>query len=184
MMLDTMLDASNVGIGAFLSQVQQGEERELAYGSPKLSKTEENYCTTLRELLTVAEFTTHFRQYLLGRPFTVSTDHSSLGWLTRMKEPEGQLARWLERLGKYNFEIIHRPGNLHSNADSHHETMPAVLSCKLPDPSLYPVNVSHQAVQCELYSNISQLDHLARKCCIRSGVMVSLISLHSNHECP
>ncbi|KAJ3588492.1 hypothetical protein NHX12_012084 [Muraenolepis orangiensis] len=35
-----------------------------------------------------------------------------------MKEPEGQLARWLERLGEYNFEIVHRPGRLHSNADS------------------------------------------------------------------
>ncbi|KAJ3601641.1 hypothetical protein NHX12_032609, partial [Muraenolepis orangiensis] len=37
--------------------------------------------------------------YLLGRPFTVRTDRSSLRWLTQMKKPEGQLARWLETLG-------------------------------------------------------------------------------------
>ncbi len=44
MILDT--DASDVGISAVLSQVQQGAERVLAYGSRKLSKTEQNYCTT------------------------------------------------------------------------------------------------------------------------------------------
>lgn len=44
MILDT--DASYVGVGAVLSQVQQGTERVLAYGSHKLSKTEQNYCTT------------------------------------------------------------------------------------------------------------------------------------------
>lgn len=85
-------DASNVGISAVLSQVQQGEECVLAYGSRKLSKTEQNYCTTRRELLAVVEFTSHFQKYLLGCPFTV--------WLTGMKEPEGELARWLERLGE------------------------------------------------------------------------------------
>lgn len=52
--------------------------------------------TTAPELLAVAEFTSHFRQYLLGRAFIVCADHSSIRWLTRMKEPKGQLARWLE----------------------------------------------------------------------------------------
>lgn len=39
-------DASDWGIGAVLSQVQGGEERLLAYGSRRLSATEQNYCTT------------------------------------------------------------------------------------------------------------------------------------------
>ncbi|KAL1254821.1 hypothetical protein QQF64_012882 [Cirrhinus molitorella] len=68
LILDT--DASNFGIGAVLSQLQQGEERVLAYGSRSLTSTEQNYCTTRRELLAEVEFTTHFRQYLLGRSFT------------------------------------------------------------------------------------------------------------------
>lgn len=94
MILDT--DASDVGIGAGLSQVQHGRERVLAYGSRKLSKTEQNYCTTRRELLAVVDFTSYFCQYLLGRHFTVRTDHSRLWWLTKIKESEGQLARWIE----------------------------------------------------------------------------------------
>ncbi|XP_056466778.1 uncharacterized protein LOC130405625 [Gadus chalcogrammus] len=151
------LKGFDVGIGAVLSQVQQGVERVLAYGSRKLSTTEQNYCTTRRELLAVVDFTSHFSQYLLGWRFTVRTDHSSLRWLTRMKEPEGQLARWLERLGEYNFEIIHRSGQLHGNADSlSRRPCRQSCPCKLPSPSPPQLNISHQAVQCNLDSDINQ----------------------------
>eukprot|EP00731_Ephydatia_muelleri_P004933 Em0002g1109a len=37
---------------------------------------------------------------------------------TNFKEPEGQLARWLERLEEYDFSVIHRRGSQHSNADA------------------------------------------------------------------
>ena len=41
--LDT--DASDVGTGAMLSQVQDGEERVIAYASKSLEGTEQRYCT-------------------------------------------------------------------------------------------------------------------------------------------
>jgi len=47
----------------------------------------------------------------------VRTDHISLKWLMTFRNLEGQLARWLEQLQQYNFEINHRKGSLHSNAD-------------------------------------------------------------------
>lgn len=87
-----------------------------AYGRRRLSATEQNYYTTRRELLAAVEFTSHFRQYLLGRSFTLRTDHSSLRWLTRLREPEGQLARWLEKLAEYDFQVIHRPGSTFQEA--------------------------------------------------------------------
>ena len=46
------------------------------------------------------------------------TDHVSLQWLHSLKEPESQLARWLERLQQYDFDIQHRKGNCHQNADA------------------------------------------------------------------
>ena len=46
------------------------------------------------------------------------TDHSSLLWLRKFKEPEGQLAHWLEQLEEYDFDIVHRQGKLHNNADA------------------------------------------------------------------
>jgi hypothetical protein len=113
--LDT--DASLTGIGAVLSQVVDGQERVLGYASRSLSKQERNYCVTRREMLAVVHFVKHFRPYLYGRHFTVRTDHSSLQWLHNFKEPEGQLARWLEILQEYDYEIIHRPGKQHGNAD-------------------------------------------------------------------
>ena len=34
------------------------------------------------------------------------------------RQPEGQVARWIERLQQYDFSIEHRPGSLHGNADA------------------------------------------------------------------
>ena len=111
-------DASNSGIGAVLSQVQEGQERVISYGSKKLDKAQRNYCVTRRELLSLVTFITQYRHYLLGKQFTLRTDHSSLRWLFNFKEPEGQLARWLEVLAQYNFEIVHRDGKKHGNCDA------------------------------------------------------------------
>jgi len=115
--LDT--DASDTGIGAVLSkEVDDGRERVIAYGSKLLSKPERRYCTTRRELLAVVYFTRHFRAFLMGQKFTLCTDHGSLTWLTNFKDPEGQLARWLEQLQEFDFEIVHKRGKKHTNADA------------------------------------------------------------------
>ena len=113
--LDT--DASAMAIGAVLSQIQDGEERVIAYASSSLPKAKQNYCTTYRELYAVVRFVKHFSHFLWGRPFLVRTDHSSLRWLQNFKNPEGVVARWLATLGVYDFEIEHRKGSLHGNAD-------------------------------------------------------------------
>ena len=51
-------DASNTGIGAVLSQFQDGDEKVISYASKILSRTQQNYCVTRRELLAVVEFVT------------------------------------------------------------------------------------------------------------------------------
>ena len=113
--LDT--DASNYAIGAVLSQEQDGNERVIAYASKTLNRAEQNYCVTRRELLAVVYFLKYFRHYLYGQQVTVRTDHSALRWLLDFKDPEGQLARWLEVITQYQLTIEHRPGRSHSNAD-------------------------------------------------------------------
>ena len=99
-----------------LSKEYVGEEKVVSYGSHVLSKSERRYCVTRKKLLGVVCFTKHFRTYLLGHPFPLCTNHSSLQWLYNMKEPEVQLARWLEQLQEYNFVVIHRRGSSHGNA--------------------------------------------------------------------
>lgn len=113
--LDT--DASNHGIGAVLSQLQGKEEKVIAYFSRVFSKTERNYCITRRELLAVVDAVKSFHHYLYGRKFQVRTDHISLRWLMSFRNLEGQLARWLERLQHYDFDVCYRSGKAHGNAD-------------------------------------------------------------------
>ena len=95
-LLDT--DASNYAIGAVLSQIQDGEERVIAYYSQTLSRPQRQYCVTRKELLAVVKAVQHFHPYLYGQHFTVRTDHAALKWLLSFKNPEGQVARWIQRL--------------------------------------------------------------------------------------
>ena len=90
--------SSDDGLGAVLEQDQVNkdgkvERKVVAYASKILSRTQRRYCTTNKELLAVITSCEQFRYYLLGRKFTVITDHSSLRWLQRFKEPEGMVAR-------------------------------------------------------------------------------------------
>ena len=114
--LDT--DASSVGIGAVLSQVQNGTERVIAYFSRVLNPAERNYCVTRRELLAMVCAVNHFHHYLCGRHFLVRFDHGSLRWLMNFRNLEGQMGRWLAFLNNYDFVIQHRPGKSHGNADA------------------------------------------------------------------
>ena len=114
--LDT--DASDTAVAGVLSQIQDGKERVISYGSAILAGPQRNYCTTRKELLAIIKFTRQYRHYLLGRTVRVRTDNSSLLWLTRFKEPCGQIARWLEELSQYDLQIEHRKGKLHVNADT------------------------------------------------------------------
>ena len=74
-------DASDVGLGAVLSQGGAVGERVVAYYRCSLSRPEHNYCVTRRELLPVVEAFKHFRPYLYGQWFLLRTDHASLTWL-------------------------------------------------------------------------------------------------------
>ncbi|KAJ8399002.1 hypothetical protein AAFF_G00416690 [Aldrovandia affinis] len=129
--LDT--DASNVGVGVILSQPSDSGEQVIAYYSRALSKTERNYCVTRRELLTAIAALRHFWPYLHGARFLVRTDHASLIWLLNFKNPEGQVARWLETLQGYDFELRHRPGRQHGNAEARAQLAPTVATLRTVD---------------------------------------------------
>ena len=111
-------DASNESMGCVLLQEQDGVERVIAYGSKRLSKSQRNYSTTKKELLACVVFVQQFSHYLMGKKFNIRTDHSSLQWLLNFRNPSGMLARWLEILGNYQFDILYRPGSQHTAADA------------------------------------------------------------------
>ena len=115
--------ATGVGVGACLKQVDDdGVERVVSYHGRRFNKAERNYTVTECELLAVIEAVKHFRPYLWGRRFRLVTDHMALKWLHTMKETvaggmSSRLTRWTLRLQEHNFEVEHKPGKDHGDAD-------------------------------------------------------------------
>ena len=89
--LDT--DAIDGQIAGILSQIQDGRERVISYGSRTLGGAEKNYCITDKELLAFRHFVEHHQQYLLDRTFVVRSHHQALVWLFKLKEPKGRIVR-------------------------------------------------------------------------------------------
>ncbi|KHJ42882.1 hypothetical protein D918_06964 [Trichuris suis] len=111
-------DASSIAIGAVLSQLDdKGREHPVAFASRTLTRAEQRYCVTRREMLAVIIFLERFRHYL-QRKFVLPTDYGSLRWLQSFKNPDGQWARWQQKLQQYEFVMEHRPGRRHANADT------------------------------------------------------------------
>ena len=71
-------DASPYGIGASLQQEKNGILRPLAFVLRSLTNAEKNFAQIDREALEIVFGATKFRQYLLGRSWTLLTDHQPL----------------------------------------------------------------------------------------------------------
>eukprot|EP00731_Ephydatia_muelleri_P015573 Em0008g1293a len=111
-------DASDVGVGAVLSQLdEEGADHPVAYYSRKLLAREQKYATIEKECLAIKLATQAFRVYLLGRPFIIQTDHRALEWLDRLRENNAKLSRWSIALQPFKFQVRHRPGKDNGNAD-------------------------------------------------------------------
>ena len=98
-------DASQHAIGYILGQFIDNKEIVILYGGRELNIAETRYSTTEHEALAVVDGIKRYQPYLYGGTFYVHSDHGSLSWLMKVKDPTGRLARWALQLQQYDFEI-------------------------------------------------------------------------------
>lgn len=118
-------DASDKGIGACIFQIStDGKEQVIEYASRTLTKAEKNYSQIEKEGLSIIFGTQKFRYYLLGRKFTLRTDHRPLVTIfdaTKLTSPtktSSRLVRWALQLSQYSYDIEYRQSAGHGNADA------------------------------------------------------------------
>lgn len=68
-------DASSYGLGAVILQLEGQEWRPVAYASRSLSSVETRYAQVEKEALALTWACERFSDYLLGKTFTIDTDH-------------------------------------------------------------------------------------------------------------
>ena len=108
-------DASDVGIGAVLTQVHVDGERVVAFASSTLSSAQRHYSVTEREALACVWAIEKWHRYLWGRDFVLRTDHQALTTLMTSRgigRAGMRISRWACRLMEYSFTVEHVKGRI------------------------------------------------------------------------
>ena len=112
-------DAICTAIGYILGQKDSDEkEMVVAYGGQSLRPDKRKYTVSEQECLVVVEGIKAYKEYLSHQKFTIFTDHQALKWLHSIKNPSTRLGRWAILLQEYQYDIVHKQGRVHLNADA------------------------------------------------------------------
>jgi len=131
-------DASDVGIGGILYQIDQGNIRYIRLISRALSHSERSYSAVKKELLAIVFCLRSFHMYIWGNQFTLNTDSRILTYMFTTKEISPLLSGWLETILDYNFTIEHISGI--------HNILPDALSRMWSENDNYAGNQSYLAL--------------------------------------
>lgn len=112
-------DASITGVGALYGQGPEWQTcRPAGFMSKKFTNAQHSYFTYEQEALGALEALLKWEDKLIGRHFKLVTDHKALTFLSDKKKLPGRVERWIEFLARFDYEIIHVPGELNKVADA------------------------------------------------------------------
>jgi len=105
-----MTDTSGQGIAAVVVQGMDWKSAKVAtLYSTKLNLAQQNYAVHEQEMLAGVEGMLRHQDILQGARFTWLTDHKGLVHLLNQKDLTGQQARWMEKLGEFDFDVQYLP---------------------------------------------------------------------------
>ena len=111
-------DASYLGLGAVLSQDQNGRRVVIGFASRRLHPPERQYSAMKLEMLALPwDVTSKFPSYLYGGEFVVYTDNNPLKYLRTAKLGAVE-QRWAAELAPFNFSVEYRAGRSNASADA------------------------------------------------------------------
>ena len=115
-------DASDYAVGAVISQrdPETGMLHPITFHSRKFNAAELNYEIYDKEMLAIVETMDYYRHYFegLGQTTTIFSDHRNLLWFTETKVYNRRQARWAEKLSRFDFKIVFRPGKQGGKPDA------------------------------------------------------------------
>jgi transposase InsO family protein len=155
------------GPGAVLLQRNEVDDlRPVAYFSCRLRKGEQAWSATELEAMGLVYSIRYWSPYLKVQKFTAIVDHHALIWLVTRpaKTANGRILHWISDLQEYHFDIIHKAGSKHLDADAisrllHYSDIPE----RYPDSSdiLAPIDgvVTHQDLVDAYKQMVEQRDY-------------------------
>jgi hypothetical protein len=106
-----MTDACLGGIGGVIAQGVDWRTAKVAtFYSAKLNPAQRNYPVHKQEMLAGVETMLRHRDILQGAKFVWLTDHKGLVHLLNQRNLSGRQARWMEKIGEFDFEVKYLPG--------------------------------------------------------------------------
>lgn len=111
-------DASLQGVGAVLKQTDEnGDSRPVAYFSRKLSPAQKKKKAIYLECLAVKEAVKYWQHWLMGKHFTVYSDHKPLENMNVRSRTDEELGDLMYYLSQYDFQLKYNPGASNQEAD-------------------------------------------------------------------
>ncbi|GBG72918.1 hypothetical protein CBR_g12639 [Chara braunii] len=111
-------DASQYGVGAVLQQDDGNGLQPIEYMSKKIKTKKLQDSTYEKELYALVSPLKHWKHFLLGRHFKIFSDHSTLQWMKSQGELNDKLARYIQFIDMFDFELRHKKGCYNRVADA------------------------------------------------------------------
>ncbi|GBG84905.1 hypothetical protein CBR_g39366 [Chara braunii] len=116
-------DASQYGIGSVLQQDDGNGLRHVEFMSKKIKTQKLQNSTYEKELYALVYALKHWKHFLLERHFKIFSEHSTLQWMKSQGELNDKLARYIQFIDMFDFELKYKKGCYNKVADALSRTL-------------------------------------------------------------